>query len=779
MMSLKQFCKENDIKYMSLNIDGYKTKNVDFLDRTSKDLKKLKKNSLIKTDGYVMLDTSKHVFIDVDFKDGVDYGNQMNNMITNLCNTYPHYKSMTKQQGKHIILNQDQYINLNRTNTRVQTQFKDIELLTGQPSIVKMDKFLSSDYIKIPMCKYENVKPIDMNTIVKTERPTVKKILITPRKSPKKTQTPQKTEEADKMIFKELADNIKVEYLTEYSCWLKIMMALKNLNMDNVADEISQKAPDKYDKTNNDKIYNSIKSNNSITCKTLFYYSKLSNEKKHKKILKKHTATEALTEQDYTNIILNLTGDNWIYQDDVVYRFNSKWWEELEDNQTKAYFYNLLQKHYKSILTDTETEYNNTDDEDKKFDIIKKINTLKNILREIGKSSLRKNILDIFKQTLSIQQNKKLNSKPNILCFNNVCYDLYTNKQIPFDKKHYNTLTTGYDLDLDANPDIAQKLLNSIFIDEDERNTYLSILRTGMYGQTLEKFIIANGKGRNGKGVLHEAVLNMLGDYGYTLPSNVLLAGTKSGANPEIANLHNKRFVVCREPDEKKSLSLSTIKEITGGNEINARQLYSSNTKTKLSLTLIMECNKRCSFNSRVDTAAADRIVDVGFKSYYTTDKTQIDEDDPYIQMCNTQFKTDKYREQIKHSLFMLLINHNSDIQSIDVCDSIKQRTEEYLQDNDAVLNVLNEFYDKTNSKNDFITLDELYNTYKAETNDKLTKKSFKDDLDSNPFIPFRLRYKYWCDDVRKDIRNVIVGYKLKPVDVFKEEEEEDCLFNL
>ena len=59
---------------------------------------------------------------------------------------------------------------------------------------------------------------------------------------------------------KELADNIKVEYLTEYSCWLKIMTALKNLNMDNVADEISQKAPDKYDKTNNDKIYNSIKS---------------------------------------------------------------------------------------------------------------------------------------------------------------------------------------------------------------------------------------------------------------------------------------------------------------------------------------------------------------------------------------------------------------------------------------------------------------------------------------------------------------------------------------
>jgi hypothetical protein len=53
--------------------------------------------------------------------------------------------------------------------------------------------------------------------------------------------------------------------------------------MDTVADEISQKATEKYDKANNDKIYNSIKSNNNITSKTLFYYSKLSNEKKHKK----------------------------------------------------------------------------------------------------------------------------------------------------------------------------------------------------------------------------------------------------------------------------------------------------------------------------------------------------------------------------------------------------------------------------------------------------------------------------------------------------------------
>ena len=190
-----------------------------------------------------------------------------------------------------------------------------------------------------------------------------------------------------------------------------------------------------------------------------------------------------------------------------------------------------------------------------------------------------------------------------------------------------------------------------------------------------------------------------------------------------------------------------------------------------------MECNKRCSFNSRVDTATADRIVDVGFKSYYTTDKTQLDEDDPYIQMCNKQLKTDEYREQIKHSLFMLLINHNSDIRNIDVCDSIKQRTEEYLQDNDKILTVLNDTYQKTCLPTDFIKLDDFHDDYITETNTNITKKSFKDDIDSNPFINFKPRHKYYIDDTRKEVRNVIVGYKVKHCSVIEEEKEKNCLF--
>jgi hypothetical protein len=50
-------------------------------------------------------------------------------------------------------------------------------------------------------------------------------------------------------------------------------------------------------------------------------------------------------------------------------------------------------------------------------------------------------------------------------------------------------------------------------------------------------------------------------NYGYKLPSNVLLQEIKSGANPEIANLHLKRFVLCQEPQTSKRICCSTLKE--------------------------------------------------------------------------------------------------------------------------------------------------------------------------------------------------------------------------
>jgi hypothetical protein len=67
---------------------------------------------------------------------------------------------------------------------------------------------------------------------------------------------------------------------------------------------------------------------------------------------------------------------------------------------------------------------------------------------------------------------------------------------------------------------------------EMDRETLLVILSTGLVGLTLEKFVIFNGHGRNGKSWLNELLAECLGRYFYRLPTDVLTNPLRQGNNP-------------------------------------------------------------------------------------------------------------------------------------------------------------------------------------------------------------------------------------------------------
>jgi len=117
---------------------------------------------------------------------------------------------------------------------------------------------------------------------------------------------------------------------------------------------------------------------------------------------------------------------------------------------------------------------------------------------------------------------------------------------------------------------------------EEERECYLRILSTGLSGVALEKFIIENGVGGNGKGLSNDQMLCSLGNYGLIGNNALLTEKRKTGANPESANLHKKRYVVFREPSSRDKFENSAIKELTGGGNFSARGLYQSDTKKRL-----------------------------------------------------------------------------------------------------------------------------------------------------------------------------------------------------
>ena len=48
-------------------------------------------------------------------------------------------------------------------------------------------------------------------------------------------------------------------------------------------------------------------------------------------------------------------------------------------------------------------------------------------------------------------------------------------------------------------------------------------MATSLFSIAIERFIIANGAGGNGKGVINELLVECLGNYAYTAPNEILL----------------------------------------------------------------------------------------------------------------------------------------------------------------------------------------------------------------------------------------------------------------
>ncbi len=106
------------------------------------------------------------------------------------------------------------------------------------------------------------------------------------------------------------------------------------------------------------------------------------------------------------------------------------------------------------------------------------------------------------------------------------------------------------------------------------------------------------GGGRNGKGTLLEALKHALGDYAFKAESELLLeqkfAKASGAPNSGVLSLRGKRLVWVSETDEGKRLNTSRVKELVGGDTLNARGLYSRHhVEFRPSHLLIMMTNNK------------------------------------------------------------------------------------------------------------------------------------------------------------------------------------------
>jgi putative DNA primase/helicase len=86
--------------------------------------------------------------------------------------------------------------------------------------------------------------------------------------------------------------------------------------------------------------------------------------------------------------------------------------------------------------------------------------------------------------------------------------------------------------------------------------------------------IFVYGTGNNGKSVLQETIVSILGDYAVTAAMETFLSSRNDRHTTELAMLRGARLVAAAETEQGRNWNETKIKLMTGGDMITARRLY-------------------------------------------------------------------------------------------------------------------------------------------------------------------------------------------------------------
>jgi hypothetical protein len=568
--------------------------------------------------------------------------------------------------------------------------------------------------------------------------------------------------ECNNDMWKDIINNIDIKFIDNYKSWFQIVNSLHALGKElndiphykEVARNLSMKSK-KYDKTHKEfeKMWEYCGKYN-YTPASIRHFSRESNEEMYLKICRVGTAHNSeyvlFDEKLLSKYFLECFGDNLICNYGKIYVFHKGIW--CEDNRGSIIQHYLrieIDKLYINILQVLNDELNACDDKEGKTQILKQINMAADTLRSIGNQKI-KNIYGLISNELFAMNLDKdiFDTNENYFVFTNKCYDLKQNKWVKVNKLDYILTTSGKDYKepTETQIDKIKQLFSDIFPNKEYRKCYISILKTGLLGKRIEKFIVATGGGRNGKGVLNDFYKFLLGDYYGILHLSLLTKEIKSGANTELRSIHRKRFLKATEPDSNSTekLRMSNIKALTGETNFKARGLYENNFDIQIDATFIMECNKLPFITMDGNEAEKQRMVIVPFETTFTSSEEDVKNFKDYKLADNT-LKNNDFWEEHYSSLFNYICDEckECDVYIPDICQQLALKWmlskddfvgwfyENFDEDPDGIVSI-KEIYKTFKNSNFFLSLPKAQ---QRQNNEKAFKESIKSKF-KNLFIP-------------------------------------------
>ncbi|MFD9097793.1 phage/plasmid primase, P4 family [Streptomyces collinus] len=172
----------------------------------------------------------------------------------------------------------------------------------------------------------------------------------------------------------------------------------------------------------------------------------------------------------------------------------------------------------------------------------------------------------------------RLDADPYALCTPNGIVDLRTGLlKTPDPNKDFHSRSTTVGPQPMPTPR-WERFLADTFGDGTEAREMISYLHlllgysiTGDVGGQVLPFLF--GAGKNGKSVLMDVLMKVLGDYADAAPPGFLMAKPYEGHPTDLAELHGRRVIVCSEVKPGDKFDEARVKLLTGGERIKARRM--------------------------------------------------------------------------------------------------------------------------------------------------------------------------------------------------------------
>ncbi|KAJ3279618.1 hypothetical protein HK104_001298 [Borealophlyctis nickersoniae] len=438
---------------------------------------------------------------------------------------------------------------------------------------------------------------------------------------------------------------------------------------------------------------------------------------------------------------------------------------------------------YGALLSALEEKACHETDMDRKEAITRNIQRIEKerdaLIMKIEDSAFRSRIMKDVEDLMDEHTREIVfDAEPFLLCFENGVYDLQQDTLRPGRPTDFLKLGVPYALPEEMDPDIdgaLDRLLESIFPSGELLDYVMLTLCTGLEGiNRHEQYWTWQGSGRNGKGLLKDLILEVLGEELCKVPKPTILTTKRcqsSQANPEFIDLKGARVVFCSEPCEGEKIKSATLREITGNDRTRQRGLYGSQETIRPDFSLFLLCNSRPTMDAPNTDAIWDRERSVHFRRKFV-DNPRLPEERLIDRGLKSRLKA--YAPYFMKKLLRKYAEFRDSGYRLDPPSEVLQTSREYQMENNPVEKFFHEqiFPVVSSQKLDMIAKDSEVEKRKLEEAGR-GKESARKQADEHPEVILPVNrlwsvFQMWSKDSLISLGTTENGFYQKLSDLSK-----------